>query len=370
MIRIDEIYDHTFWPYFRRHIPFTKMFYCDPPGRSDAESLCNTSEESELNYIFFHDQEPIHLDIHAPLFDEVKRRGGTLNEYAGPKHAAIITSERNSATVDQVCSQNQWRSYYYFFHGWAALDWYRGYDRTYLMPPPQERTITKSFISPNRIIGGRRQHRVVLMYQLLKRGIKDAWISFPQSCPVENIDIQDLAKQYRLQYPDIVDVFAGADLPMNFPNETGHPMHSCWLSLFDETAETLAFVSTETVYQGQRHHLTEKSFKPICLRMPFVLVSTAGSLEYLRSYGFKTFDTIWDESYDLETDDDRRLEKIADLLHQLDQLSQDEKQKMFESAIPIIEHNFNHFYSGAFEQILWDELVSMLDTMRQDFAND
>ena len=370
MIRIDEIYDHTFWPYFRRHIPFTKMFYCDPPGRSDAESLCNTSEESELNYIFFHDQEPIHLDIHAPLFDEVKRRGGTLNEYAGPKHAAIITSERNSATVDQVCSQNQWRSYYYFFHGWAALDWYRGYDRTYLMPPPQERTITKSFISPNRIIGGRRQHRVVLMYQLLKRGIKDAWISFPQSCPVENIDIQDLAKQYQAQYPDIVDVFAGADLPMNFPNETGHPMHSCWLSLFDETAETLAFVSTETVYEGQRHHLTEKSFKPICLRMPFVLVSTAGSLEYLRSYGFRTFDTIWDESYDLETDDDRRLEKIADLLHQLDQLSQDEKQKMFESAIPIIEHNFNHFYSCAFEQILWNELVSMLDTMRQDFADD
>jgi hypothetical protein len=368
MIRIDEIYDHTFWPYFRRHLPFTKMFYCDPPGRSDAESLCNTSEDAEVNYIFFHDQEPIHTDIHAPLFDEVNRRGGTLNNYAGPKHAAIITSERDSEIVDQVCSQNHWRPYYYFFHGWASLDWYRGYDRTYLMPEPHERRITKSYISPNRIIGGRRQHRVVLMYHLLKQGIKNAWVSFPKSCPVENIDISDIAKNFRKQYPDILDVFAAADLPRNFPGETGHPMHSCWLSLFDECAETLAFVSTETVFEGRRHHLTEKSFKPICLRMPFVLVSTAGSLEYLRSYGFKTFDSIWDESYDTETDDARRLAKIADLLHSLDQLTDAEKQARFEAARPIIEHNFNHFYSGAFEQILWQELVNMLDTMQQDFG--
>jgi hypothetical protein len=235
------------------------------------------------------------------------------------------------------------------------------------MPEPHERRITKSYISPNRIIGGRRQHRVVLMYHLLKRGINNAWISFPKSCPSENIDILDIAKKFRTKYPDIMDVFAAADLPLHFPGETDHPMHSCWLSLFDETAETLAFVSTETVFEGRRHHLTEKSFKPICLRMPFVLVSTAGSLEYLRSYGFKTFDSVWDESYDKETDDSKRLEKIADLLHSLDQLSNNEKQSMFESAIPIIEHNFNHFYSGGFEQILWKELVDMLETMKQDF---
>jgi hypothetical protein len=344
------------------------MFYCDPPGRSDAKSLRNTIKMGiELNYIFFHDQEPIHMDIHDPLFDEVSRRGQKINDGAGPKLAAIITSERDSEIVDQVCSRNHWQPYYYFFHGWASLDWYRGYNRTYLMPEPQERRITKSYISPNRIIGGRRQHRVELMYHLLKRGIHNAWISFPKSCPSENIDILDIAKNYREKYPDIVDVFAAADLPRNFPGETGHPMHSCWLSLFDESAETLAFVSTETVFEGRRHHLTEKSFKPICLRMPFVLVSTAGSLEYLRSYGFKTFDSIWDESYDKETDDSKRLEKIADLLHSLDQLSDTEKQNMFESAIPIIEHNFNHFYNGDFEQILWEELVDMLHTIKQDF---
>jgi hypothetical protein len=363
MIRIDEIYDHTFWPYFQRHIPFTKMFYCDPPGRSDAESLCNTSEESELNYIFFHDQEPIHLDIHAPLFDEVNRRGGTLNDYAGPKHAAIITSERDSEMVDQVCSQNHWRPYYYFFHGWAALDWYRGYDRSFLISDPEQRTITKSFISPNRIIGGKRKHRVDLMHLILERNITNAHISFPEVCPVEGIHIRDIAK------PEQRAAFAAAGLPWNFSGETDHPMHSCWLSLFDESAESLAYLVTETVATGRRHHLTEKTFKPICMQMPFVLVSTAGSLQYLRSYGFKTFDSVWDESYDLEIDDTKRLVMIADVLKQLDSMSVQQRQDLYRAAIPIVQHNYNHFYNGAFESTLWTELTGMLDNIVKD-SND
>jgi hypothetical protein len=45
--------------------------------------------------------------------------------------------------------------------------------------------------------------------------------------------------------------------------------------------------------------------------MPFVIVGTQGSLKYLRSYGFKTFGDLWDESYDDEPDDSKRIEKIA-----------------------------------------------------------
>jgi hypothetical protein len=103
--------------------------------------------------------------------------------------------------------------------------------------------------------------------------------------------------------------------------------------------------------------------------MPFVLVSTAGSLKYLRSYGFKTFDRIWNEEYDFQTDDSNRLIMIADLLKQLDSLSIQQKQDLYTAAIPIIEHNYNHFYSGAFESILWQELTDMLKHMA-DYFND
>ncbi len=340
------------------------MFYCDPPGRSDSDSLVNCKSSAEqLHYIMFHDQEPIHLDIHKSLFASAQVRNRDLNFGEGPARSAFIHSEKDSEFVDQVCSQYNWTPYYYFFHGWAALDWYRGYNRTFLMPAPDKRIITKSFISPNRIIGGLRQHRVDLMYHLLQRGINNAWIGFPDVCPAENIHVRDLAG------PDRAPLFEAANLPWNFPGETDHPMHSCWLSLFNESAESLAYLVTETVATGRRHHLTEKTFKPICLAMPFVMVSTAGSLEYLRSYGFKTFDRVWDESYDLEINDEKRLIKIADLLKHLDSLSVVEKQDLFNQTLPIVQHNYNHFYNGAFESILWQELTEMLSSIA-DFFND
>ena len=139
-------------------------------------------------------------------------------------------------------------------------------------------------------------------------------------------------------------------------------MHSCWLSLFDESAESLLYLVTETVATGRRHHLTEKTFKPIALGMPFVIVGTQGSLEYLRSYGFKTFGNIWDESYDL-ANDNLRIERIAELLKSLDLLSIEAKQQLFNQAQEVIEHNWNHFYNGGFEAVLWTELNEMLNAI-------
>jgi hypothetical protein len=89
-----------------------------------------------------------------------------------------------------------------------------------------------------------------------------------------------------------------------------------------------------------------------------VIVGTKGSLEYLRSYGFRTFEGIWDESYD-QAEDDVRIERIASLLRSLDELSVDAKQDLFEMAYEVIEHNWNHFYNGGFEAVLWTELKDM-----------
>jgi hypothetical protein len=119
---------------------------------------------------------------------------------------------------------------------------------------------------------------------------------------------------------------------------------------------------TETVATGRRHHLTEKTFKPIALGMPFVIVGTRGSLEYLRSYGFRTFADIWDESYDL-AEDNVRIGCIAELLKSLDALSVKAKQDLFDRAQEVIEHNWNHFYNGDFEAVLWTELNEMLNAI-------
>jgi len=367
MIRIDEIYENTFFAWLKRHRYGVRSFHMHPIGASRPESIyCQgTQEVWEHNYITFFDVEPIHLDKFQPTFDKIRydlcqdiheRRGSDAI-------GTIVTSEHASENVEQLCSIYGWQSRYYFFWGWAAMDWYRGYDLTFLMPEPEQRTITRTFIAPNRIVGGARRHRVELLYYIFKQNLTNNWISCPAVCPVESTPIQDIVRPLANLYPDIESVFAQQTLPLNMPGETGHPMHSCWLSLFEPCADSLLYLVSETVATGRRHHLTEKIFKPICLRMPFVLHSTHGSLEFLRSYGFRTFGDIWDESYDTEPDDTQRIKKIADLLTELDSLSQEQKQAMFARARDICEHNYQHFYGGGFQKILWSELTDMLESL-------
>ena len=390
MIRIDEIYNNTFWPWIKKHHPGVRLWWCEPFGRTDADSLVNYGSDDihEHNYTLLWDQEPIHLNVHVPTFESlVEKNSDFAKVWQGKqrnqenlhnklrkitdlapwipkekKFGSIITSERDSDTVDAVCKKFGWHSYYYFFHGWAALDWYRGYNKTFLITPWQERTITQTFLAPNRIVAGEREHRLEMLYWIFKLGMSNNHVSCPSICPAENIAILDAVQPLRDKYPDIETVFAEQALPRNFEGEIDHPMHSCWLSLFDESAESLLYLVTETVATGRRHHLTEKTFKPIALGMPFMIVGTQGSLRYLRSYGFRTFGDLWDESYDDEPDDHKRIEKIAQTLKMLDGL-EEHRQDIFDSAQEIIEHNWNHFYNGGFEQILWQELQDMLNEL-------
>ena len=359
MIRIDEIYNNTFWLWLTNHRSGTRLFFCDPPGRSDPDSLFNMGKDDviETDYVFAHDQEPIHLDLHKSLFDSVIIRNKDLRNK--PKGHVIVSELGENA--DQLHTQYGWKVHYYFYHGWACLDWFRGYDKTFLIPRAKYRTPTKTFISPNRIVAGKRDHRVLFLYNVFKQQLDHNWISAPRVCSYENVDINVVADKYNNIYPDIGQVFISADLPKLFPGEETQQMASCWLTNFDEAADSLVYVPTETVYFGNRLHITEKTFKAIALEMPFVLVAPSGSLEYMRRYGFKTFDGILDESYDTDTNDIQRIEKVVKLLKDLDNLSAAERQQIHRACLPIVEHNYNHFYNKGLSEILWKEFMGMLN---------
>ena len=381
MIRIDEIYENTFLPWVRKNIPDSAIFYCDPFGRSDPDSiLCRGLEnaDDENNAIFFFDQEPIQLSIHLPTFDSFNFR----NVKESRIKKVLVTSETNSDNLDYICKTYNMRPFYYFFHGWAALDWYRGYDRTFLITPLDKRHIKKTFFSANRIIGGERSHRVLQLYYFQLAGLMHNHISAPLVCPVENKNILEIAKIYKHRFPDsvvhsylgttggIVETITQMQLPRLFPNEDSQRMSSCWLDQFDLCAESMIYHVSETVFFGRRQHLTEKTFKPIALGMPFVLSAPAGSLEYLKGYGFKTFDAVWDETYDQVPNDIKRVAVLSRLLKQLDDQTEEEKNIMFKKCIPIIEHNWNHFYGGGFEKILWSELTNMLENLKTAVQGD
>jgi hypothetical protein len=371
MIRIDEIYNHTFWPWFRDNRPGTRLFFCDPPGNTSPDALFNLGTDTivENDYVFMHDQEPVHLDTFELLFNAVKIRNSDIGGHYGDRNRAwdfpnppghIVVSERGEY-VEQLCQRYGWTPHYYFYHGWACLDWFRGYNRTFLIARACDRYPTRTFMSPNRIVAGKRDHRVLFLYNIFKQGLENNHISAPKVCQYERVDISIIAQKYAHVYQDIADVFKHADLPRLFAGETQQEMHSYRLSNFAEAADSLVYVPTETVYFGRRAHLTEKTFKAIALEMPFVLVAPAGSLRYLREYGFRTFADVFDESYDEENDEIVRIEKVTQLLKHLNNLSVAERQRIHQACLPIVEYNYNHFYSGAFADILWKELNTMLN---------
>ena len=348
------------------------MFFCDPPGHTGPENLFNLGRDdtAETDYVFMHDQEPVDPALYQHLFDEVIVRNRDLTNpvskgyaYTGVK-GHVILSERGEQ-ADALCEQYGWHQHYYFYHGWACQDWFRGYDKTFLIPRASERSPSRTFMSPNRIVGGRRDHRVLFLYNVFKNGLEHNHITAPRICSQEGVDIASIAQKYTNVYQDITQVFAQADLPKTFAGEATQEMTSCWLTNFAEAADSLVYVPTETVYFGRRTHLTEKTFKAIALEMPFVLVAPAGSLAYLREYGFRTFAGILDESYDDETDDIRRIERVTQLLKDLDTLSVKERQQIHRYCLPRVEHNYNHFYHGGLTDRLWTELITMLNGIQQ-----
>jgi hypothetical protein len=373
MIRIDEIYNNTFWPWMAKNCPGTRLFFCDPFGHTDPEHLFNLGRDDivESNYVFMHDQEPADADLFNNLFQTVCKRNTDMWDHGlrikPNPFGHVVVSERGEQ-IEKLCQTYEWTPHYYFFHGWACQDWFRGYDKTFLIPRARDRRPTRTFMSPNRIVAGRRDHRVLFLYNVFKNQLENNHISAPRICPIENIDVTSVAQKYTSVYQGITDVFATADLPRTFIGEDTQNMSSCWLTNFTEAQDSLVYVPTETVYFGRRTHITEKTFKAIALEMPFVLVATAGSLEYLREYGFKTFGSIFDESYDTETDDIRRIERVTKLLKDLDNLTLQERQDIHRACLPIVEYNYNHFYQGGFTEILWSELVAMLNNLQKTLS--
>ena len=85
---------------------------------------------------------------------------------------------------------------------------------------------------------------------------------------------------------------------------------------------------------------TEKTYKFISGKIPFILVGMPKSLHVLRDSGYKTFQPYINEDYDNIEDDELRLVAIADEIERLCGLSDDEWLEIQRELIPRIEHNY------------------------------
>lgn len=90
--------------------------------------------------------------------------------------------------------------------------------------------------------------------------------------------------------------------------------------------------------------LTEKVYKPMVNHHPFIVLGTQHTLSHLRELGYETFPEMFDESYDNEPNNIKRMLMAIDEIEKFCNLSKEEKDYKYSLVARKLKHNHNHFY--------------------------
>ena len=340
-------------------LPNGESMWCYPFGTYNGHHVINVSNPHAPNTNFqcyFYDQEPYYdfsLDIIKNNIETLYRR---MNRFC------ILANSEHSELKTQFVKSNNYHDWYYFFHGFVALDWYRDFQ---YMNPSSFNQFDKVFICYNHLISQLRSYRLHLVSNMIEQDLVQhgrvslflddsigTWqeaIADPESSLDNRAKIKIQQALENVTEPLIID--------------TDEPKGSLSADVnFEDLTSALWHVVTETVYFDSKLHLTEKIFKPIVAQRPFILVAAPGNLAYLKSYGFRTFDRWIDESYDAETDHYIRIEKITEEIAKLCAREPADLIMMHQEMQETLEYNFNHFYT-TFKDRIVDELVDNFENV-------
>ena len=93
--------------------------------------------------------------------------------------------------------------------------------------------------------------------------------------------------------------------------------------------------------------VSEKIYKPIAYKHPFIVASTPGYLRQMKMIGYKTFHPFIDESYDLIQDDRERMLALCVQIKMLCNKSDEEILQFQRDVQHIVEHNLEVFLDDS-----------------------
>ena len=313
---------------------------------------------------YFFDQEPL-FNLDPVLSKTIKN----ISDHPTlPKKLSILANSEISEQKTQYCRSYSCYDWYYFFHGFAALDWYR--DFQYANPTVFDH-YQKVFICYNHLTSKLRSYRLHLISNLIEKDLaKHGHVSFflkdPYGTWQETVNDPE-NPMHVLARAKARRVLSQVTEPLII--DTAEPVGSLSANVdLDQLTSALWHVVTETIYYDPKLHLTEKIFKPIVAKRPFLLVGAPGNLAYLRRYGFKTFDRWVDESYDLETDHYLRIELITRELQKLCSMTPTELKQMHKEMQEVLDYNFNYFY-GNFKKYIVNEMCDNFNNILTQVNN-
>ena len=217
---------------------------------------------------------------------------------------------------------------------------------TFNLKSPLEREYhSKSFLC---LMRSWRQHRGALLILLKHRNLLDkgyvsfqnySWWDFFHKQVIEEYKNSEIEEILTLGYDiknllplKVDDCNIGIFLHTNHMSRRLNPFYN----------DSLFSVVVETHFNNRYPFFcTEKVFKAILQKHPFLIVSTPNYLSNLRKLGYKTFDGLINEEYDTIIDPAKRLLKIVAEIERLSNLTPIELQNFKSKALDIVHHNYD-----------------------------
>ena len=247
--------------------------------------------------------------------------------------ALLLHSEKHSDQLD-LYRESGFVPVYWWSHAIIARDWFRYAEHD---PVLKTKHIHRDFLIYNRAWQGTREYRLGFADRLIRSGMENDCLM-----RVSAVD-STLDKHYDLHKFEHPEWRPTNVIENYFPECTAESHYSADFDIVDYRNSIIEVV-LETLYDDSRQHLTEKILRPIAMGKPFILASTPGSLQYLRDYGFETFSTVFDESYDNILDPVDRLKAIVKIMQEIVELSNDKILQLQEIA----RRNRDYFFSDKF----------------------
>lgn len=355
------------------------QFY--PPGSRKLSSLRGVRSipsddycrNLSAKYIFLHDQEPLDFDLYVnPDKQEVRTafqnnsnfwatwleqhglldfcitrmsryninifRDNTIND-----RWMLCHSEKNSKEVARYRDQGA-VDVYWWSHALISRDWFR-FAMVDTSLGQKNHDFQFDFNIYNRAWSGSREYRLKFTELVITKSLVDR--SLIRFSPKDNgIHYQShVYKNPNFRVTQDLEI-----LPINDASSCASADYSS--SDYDQISIDVVL---ETLVDDSRIHLTEKTLRPISCGKPFILVSTPGALDYLRSYGFRTFHDLIDESYDNIQDPLARLDRITDTMREIALMSTPRKNDLYRQMHLIAAENKKLFWSDDFFRKIIDE---------------
>lgn len=359
---------YTFRPHGSKNINDLNFLSSDDLNIISPEIVCHDQEP--LNFATYKtvdivefwknsDPEHLHRPALAKIIEDLKEPCCTLNFYSMLRTRKFETifdsyillhSEKNSIDVEKFSNAAAVPAFYWS-HAVIARDWYRfaKHDTRLL----EKKKKNKTFLVYQRAWTGTREYRLKFSELLIEKELlKNCQTSILYQDNGHNL------KSYVCNFPELQP--KNQELLCKLPNNTESSAASADYDVEDYVTTDISIV-LETVAADTKIHLTEKILRPIACGHPFLLVAGPGSLEFLRSYGFKTFSPWINESYDNEFDIVKRMELITDEMKKISNLPEEQKNQLLTKLNEIADYNKMHFFSSNFFDAVQMELIGNLN---------